>query len=78
RALKFVRFATEHRYPRVPVEEAALALLDRMKLLPSKGVGNADGVALLAHFRRMDRAQRRIRLNTEAGEVASRVAVARL
>lgn len=55
RALKFVRFASEHRYPRVPVHEAAFALLERMELLPAGDVRMPDAAALLAHYRRMDR-----------------------
>ncbi len=71
RALKFVRFASEHRYPRVPVQEAAYSLLGRMGLLPESGVRIPGAAALLAHYRRMDREGRKIALNPDQAETAS-------
>ncbi len=69
RVLKFVRFATDYRYPRVQVQKAAWALLQRMDLAPSSHFGDGDSAALLAHYRLMDRWGRRIRLHPEPAEV---------
>ncbi len=63
RALKFVRHATDRCYPRVPVEKAALALLQRMNLATEGDAQIADPRALLTHYRRMDSEQRMIRLS---------------
>lgn len=54
RALKFVRFASEHRYPAVPVSDAAFALLQRMDRVAENDAPVPDAPALLAHYRRMD------------------------
>jgi len=71
RALKFVRFASEHRYPRVPVQTAALALLERMDLVPASHACDRNSAALLAHYRLMDRWGRRIPSNATPAEVTS-------
>ncbi len=71
RALKFVRFASENSYPRVPVDEAAFSLLGRMNPLPGGDARVPDAAALLAHYRRMDREGRTIVLNPVKAEMAS-------
>jgi hypothetical protein len=78
RALKFVRFASEHRYPRVPVHDAAFSLFGRMNLLPGDHAQTPDATALLAHYRRMDREGRMMAFDPADAEPASRVGRARL
>ncbi|MDX1529232.1 MAG: hypothetical protein R3337_11440, partial [Gammaproteobacteria bacterium] len=71
RALKFVRFASERRYPRVPVDEAAFSLLGRMGLLPEPDAAAPDAAALLPHYRRMDREGQGIAFSSVDAEMAS-------
>jgi hypothetical protein len=78
RTLKFVRFATERRYPRVLVHEAAFSLLGRMHLLPGGDVRIPDAAALLAHYRRMDKEGRMMAFEPVDVQTASRVPSARL
>jgi hypothetical protein len=78
RALKFVRFATDHRHPRVPVREAAFSQLGRMELLPEDDIRTPDAAALLLHYRRMDREGRMIAFEPKDVETASPVPPVRL
>ncbi|MDH3316703.1 MAG: glycosyltransferase [Gammaproteobacteria bacterium] len=78
RALKFVRHATDQCYPRVPVEEAALALLQRMKLASEGDAQITDPLVLLTHYRRMDAEQRMIRLSGKTSEMEAKASAARL
>ncbi len=55
RAMKFARYARAEHYPPMDVREAALELL-RRRGLQSGLEATADSAALLAHYRRLDRA----------------------
>ncbi len=78
RALKFVRFASEHRYPRVPVHQAAFSLLGRMNLLPERDIRIPHAAASLLHYRRMDREGRVMAFDPADVEAASPISRARL
>jgi hypothetical protein len=59
-ALKFVRYATRHAYPRVAVQAAAFELLRRQATVSEDARSRLDARALLEHYRLMDRQGRRM------------------
>jgi hypothetical protein len=59
-ALKFVRYASEHAYPRVAVRTAALELLRRQAMISEQSEPRLGAAALLEHYRLMDRQGRRM------------------
>lgn len=59
-ALKFVRYATQHAYPRVAVEAAAFELLCRQTMVSEDARPRLDARALLQYYRLADRQGRRM------------------